>query len=247
MQRALLLVLVAAAACTSASDIRPSSAPSGPPRVLVEAVERHQRELDEDIGARPAGTSREYGASTYVLAHLQAAGYLVLLDPVPVRNLVRSTNVIALTPSGDDPKAVVVAAYDTPEDEAGGGDAVGMLLELARALRAADTDHSVQFVALGAEHSDASGGNLGSRRLARELLDDEVEPVVVTILGARDGAFAAAGRAASDIAAAAGIDDPGDVDVFDPDVFGRAGFDHAWVSGGPSELGDALLQFLTSL
>ncbi len=216
-----------------------------------EVVERHAIQLDDEIGARPAGSQEELLASTYVLGHLQSAGYLTRLDPVPVRNLVRSTNVIGLPPDGGLPEAVVVVAYDTPPDVASDGEAVGAFLEVARALRARVPQHSVEFVGLGAERSRPTEGRLGSRRLARELLDEHIEPIVVTIVQIRgSGSLAASGEASRDLlsgARAAGLDVDARWEPPDVDVFARAGLEHAWVSGGVESVGRALLDYLVAV
>ena len=216
-----------------------------------QVASRHAAQLDEEIGERPAGTQEELLASTYVLGHLQSAGYLTRLDPVPVKNLVRSTNVIGLPPDGGPPEAVVVVAYDTARDDASGGDEVGAFLEIARALRARVPQHSVEFVGLGAERSREPEGGLGSRRLARRLLDEDVEPVVLTVVEIRGSdSFAASGEAAPALLAAARA---ASLDVEtrrDPpalDVFARAGFEHAWVSGDVASVGRALLDYLASV
>jgi hypothetical protein len=106
----------------------------------------------------------------------------VELDAVPVEDTVRSSNVVALPPDGEPPEVVVAIGYDTTDEVRGFGRGVGIFLELARALRVAEPEHSVEFVALGAEHTDVNGGQLGSRRLIRILKDAEVDPEVVQIV-----------------------------------------------------------------
>jgi hypothetical protein len=206
-------------------------------------VERHATQLDEEIGERPAGSQREFLASTYVLGHLQTAGYVARLDPIPVGDLVRSTSVIALPPDGAAPEVVVVVAYDTPPDEPVGGTSVGFFLDLARALRVRSPRHSVEFVALGAERTSESGGHLGSRRLAQEMLDRDLDPLVMTIGDVEEaGPALASGAAAPELNV--GIDPRPSLGV---DVFARAGFDHIRVSGGIAPLGHALLDYLDSI
>lgn len=229
---------VAAAACGPGPAPAPP-VPSGPPEVVAASVARHAAELDDDIGPRPAGSQREQAAAVYITGHLQQAGYVVRLDPVPVGDLVRSTNVEALAPGGGPPDAVVVAAYDAPEQDARGGAAVGLLLELARALRVAAPGADVQFVALGAEHGREP--RLGARRLARALLDAGAEPIVVELGDiALDGPAAALGAGAGRIAPGGPRADPPDVDVFT-----AAGFDRVVVAGGAGEAGTALLEYLS--
>jgi hypothetical protein len=207
-------------------------------------VERHAREFRNELAGRAAGSQQEQAASAYIVGHLQQAGYVVLLDAVPLQNLIRSTNVIAQPPSGADAGTVVVVSYDA-SGRAGDDEAIGLFLELARALRARSPRHDVEFAALGAEHARVEGGRLGSRRLARELLDSGADPFIVRIASATPssplvmrgpGADTVAGGAGRGAATAPGEDA----------VFAAAGFDHAVVSGSPDLLGRALLDFLAS-
>ncbi len=228
------LVLVA---CSSDPGAPISNEPSGPPEVRGEVVERHASQLDDELGARPAGSQQEQIASQYVLGHLQRAGYLVRLDDVPVGNLVESSNLLALPPSGNDPEVVVVASYDSPEGEATGGEETGFLLELARAFNVVAPGHDVEFAALGAESGQA--GRLGSRRLVRFLLDENIQPSIVHISDIGKGLPAKAdGSLAREIvpSAAAGGDDP--------ELFAEAGLERASVSGDPEEIGVLLIEYL---
>jgi hypothetical protein len=246
------LVAVALVACTTEGPQRPEVEPTGPPAVQISDVEGHAAQFDEDLPERRAGTQNEGAASVYLLGHLQQAGYVVRLDSVPLRNLVRSTNVVAVPPSAGDPAVVVVAPYDTGENPEPTGASLGLFLELARALRVAVPDHSVEFAALGAEHAEESAGQLGSRRLIQELLDEDLDPLVIELLplGGRSG-FLAGGPAAPAITdAAEGLD----VEISatplttmpDARIWGRAGLDFAVVGGAPEDVGRVLLQYLSA-
>ena len=159
-------LIVVLAACGGDAS-RPSEVdPSGPPSVRRDVVQDHAAQFDNELSERLAGSQQEQAASQYVLGHLQQAGYFVQLDAVPVGDLVESTNLVALPPSGEDPETIVTVAYDSPGESTASGAAVGTFLELARALYAAAPDHRVEFVALGAE---TSAEHLGSRRLAQQL------------------------------------------------------------------------------
>jgi hypothetical protein len=239
------LLIVVCAACTSADGARPNAEPQGPPAVQLDVVDRHAREFTTDLRDRAAGTQGEQAASAYLLGHLQRAGYVVLLDYVPVGDLVRSTNVIARPPSGGDPELVVTVPYDSPSNAR----TLGLWLELARALRAAVPDHAVEFAALGAEQEDERG----SRRLTQELLDEGVDPVVVTFdAGADPMCVEASGALPENIVDAledAGLGRRGCGRVSTDGVegvFARAGFDHVVVTGPPEDVGPALLEFLVS-
>lgn len=155
-------------------------------------VEKHAAQFEEEVPVRRAGSQEEAVAGSYILGHLQLAGFAPFLDGVPVRDQVRSTNVVAPPPSGDPPEVVVAVAYDTGSDSGPSGQRIGLFLELARALVVAEPEHRVAFVAMGAESVE----HRGSRRLAQYLLDEEWDPVVYTIgdeLGIQQDALTAAG------------------------------------------------------
>jgi hypothetical protein len=185
---------------------------------------------------RVAGSQGELAAATYILGHLQQVGYIVLLDAVPVSDLVRSTNVVARPPSGADPEFVVAVPYDAPSDPR----ALGLWLELARALRVASPRHAVEFVALGAEQRSARG----SRRLARQLVDENADPVIVTI-GPADTCVAISGDVPADVDDAVEASKSGCERARDEpkeDAFVGAGFEHFTISGPTSAVGRVLIE-----
>lgn len=249
------MALAVCAACSMLPEGQKATKPAtGPPEIRTATVEQHARQFDEEEPDRPAGSQDELAASVYIVAHLTDAGYVSRLDAVPVEDLVRSTNVVALPPSGEEPEGLVVVAYDTGPGSGPGGFSIGVWLEIARALRAIEPEHSVQFVALGAEHATVEGGQLGSRRLARQLQDDGDSPPVFVVQGvaAGDGPVAAAGEAAADVARAArsvGVDATADGSVAPGPgaVFDAAGFDTTVVRGGADSVGPALLSYLAAL
>lgn len=215
---AISVVVAVLVACSPGSE-RPGDdgipAPSGPPVVQHDLVDRHARQFDDEVPNRPPGSQHEVAAASYILGHLQLAGYSPRLDGVPVAHQVRSTNVVAMPPEGSDPEYLVVVAYDTrPGGGDGAGRYIGLFLELARALHVADPHHGVGFVAVGAE----SAGNRGTRRLARFLLDEGLDPSVISI----------------------GLDlEPAD------DALTEAGFEHEALSGPARGLGADLFELLT--
>lgn len=180
MKRSILLALFALVSCTVGDTPRPTVSPTGPPEIQPDAIQAHAEQFADDLPEREAGSQQEFAAATYITAHLQQAGYVVEFDAVPVANTVRSTNVVALPPSTNDPEYLVAVAYDA----SGRPDAVGVFLEIARALRVAVPDHPVEFVALGAESATVEGGRLGSRRLIKILSDRELEPEVLYLMAA---------------------------------------------------------------
>jgi hypothetical protein len=224
-------------ACASGAEGPVNTQGSGPPEVRAEVVARHASQLDDELGPRPAGSQEEQIASQYVLGHLQRAGYLVRLDAVPVGNLIESSNLLALPPSENDPRVVVVAPYGTPEGVAAGGEEIGFLLELARAFNVVAPEHDVEFAAVGADAA-TDRQHLGSRRLIRLLLEEEVDPQIVLIEEVGSGApVRAAGPLSGEIEAE-------DMDDGDASVFAESGLEYVSTSGDPVELGDALIEYL---
>lgn len=253
---AVVMLSLVAAACAAPTPERAPVTPEGPPTVRVERARSHAAQLDE-LGSRPAGSQQEQAASVYLTAHLQRAGYVVFLDGVPVADLVRSTNVVARPPSGEAPEVVVVAAFDTPVEEAGGGEAAGLLLELARALKVAVPDHSVEFVALGAEHATVDGGRLGSRRLANALLEGDGAPYVLVLGDVRDEVscllFGGDSTRLEDVAPeslpSCGSLPAGPLASSSGEtreVFEAAGFDSGLIQGALGRAGTTVLDFLVS-
>ena len=249
------LLLLVAGACTTGGDgeeTGPNQA-EGPAEVQLEVVEEHARQFDDDLADREAGSQQEFAAATYMTAHLQQAGYDVALRSVPFKDLVRSTNVVALPPGGGDPAAVVVVPYDTTSSSPDMGHDIGLFLELARAANAADPVHGVQFVALGAELTTADGGNLGSRALADELADLEEPPMVISLMHVSDGGFRAPGAGGDvlneialsmDIPAARPLSEsilP--VHLRATSVFIEARIEHAIAAGGAEEVGRVMMEF----
>lgn len=247
MKSILLIALLGLVSCTSSEAPRPSASPSGPPAIEGDALVSHSEQFADELPNRAAGSQQEFAAATYITAHLQQAGYVVEFDSIPIENTVRSTNVVALPPSTEDPTYLVAVAYDGT----GGAPAVGVFLELARALRAAVPDHSVEFAALGADETDLPGRPLGSRRMIKLLVDRELAPKVLFLANAAPPQeFKAYGDDAEALHRLAYKDgtaltqelmtDPGS------DAFAAAGLDTTLVAGEPSRVGPVLLRFLAS-
>ena len=235
-----LVALGALSACVGGGTARaPEIAPGGPPQVRTGVVARHAAEFDRgELRARPAGSQQELSAATYILGHLQRAGYAARLEGVPVEDLVRSTDVLALPPGGGTPATVVTVAYDTSEATGATGADVGLFLELARALVVADPRHDVLFAALGAENTRIGGGHLGSRRLIDWLEEQGADPLVVAIEGVgRGGVCIEQGPVT--IAGPSGC---GDFTSGRP--YAGAGLARAVASGPPGRLGRRLLHLL---
>jgi hypothetical protein len=128
---------------------------------------------------------------------------------------------------------------------------VGVFLELARSLRASVPEHSVEFVALGAEESDVPDGPLGTRRMIKLLQDRDLTPKVIFLTNNEPpGDFKAYGADADELHSLAFGDEvaltqelmvaPGS------DLFAEAGFDTTLVAGEPSRVAQILLRFLAN-
>ena len=234
MRRLLVLfVAIAFPACASEAPVDTSS--SGPPTIRSDVVEAHAEQFDSEVPVRSPGSGEELAAASYVLGHLQQAGYVPLLDSVPVENLVESTNVVALPVSGEEPTELVAVSLGTSEAETG-GEQIGVFLEVARALNVARPDHAVAFVALGAEDSPRLGGSLGTRRLLQYLADREFNPHVITL--GRGPSLTAEGSRDQEIVEKRVPSAPRD------DLYTRSRLEHTVVSGPPIEVGEAVLTYL---
>jgi hypothetical protein len=158
----LLLVLLAAGAAGSAQ--RALSTP-----VDGSTARKHVVELSL-IGPRVAGSSNEEKAAAYIEGALREAGYEPTRQRFPFRGRQQgqSSNVMAVKP-GDSRRQLVVGAHYDSEARGPGADdnasGVGVLLEVAAAVRNASTPYTIRFVAFGAEEP----GFHGSTRYVQEM------------------------------------------------------------------------------
>jgi hypothetical protein len=170
------------------------------------------------------------------------------LDRVPVVDTLNSTNVFAYPPNGSEPEYLVAVSYDTPSSgRQQQGPELGLFLELARALTAADPQHSVAFAALGAETAD----NRGTRRLAQFLLDEDVSPSVLLIdyrYQRESGAYIYGSCMGDSSGAAPGAETLTEDACSDTNIVGPAiadaGFQLTFVGGDIEDLGPKLFDFL---
>ena len=207
----LLVTSLFTVACSPPTAPGTQPSPSGPPAIDYDLVRQHAQQFDVDVPNRPAGSQHELAAATYILGHLQFAGFAPVLDAVPVANQVQSTNVVALPPNGDEPEIVLAVGYDDDGRGPGEGAHIGLFLELARAVNVAAPDHRVAFVALGAEEAD----HAGSARLARTLAEYGVEPQLLLFTGPTSVAGGALGACLMDQRGGELVEDVADcVDAF---------------------------------
>lgn len=243
-----MLVIFSLVSCVRPDDGGQSVPTKGPPSISYDLVRQHAEQFDVDVPDRPPGSQHELAAASYILGHLQLAGFSPRLDRVPVADTINSTNVFAYPPNGSEPEFLVAITYDTPASgRVQQGRELGLFLELARAVTVADPDHSVAFAALGAENADRRG----TRRLAQFLLDEGIAPSILLIRfdsRSTEGSFYAQGACAGEARAMAYADS------LDPDgcrttnmhsgALDLAGFQLTYVGGDIEELGRGLFDFL---
>jgi hypothetical protein len=252
---ALALALLAGACTSSDPSGDKGPAATGPPEIQLDVVTEHARQFDDEVPQRLAGSQDELVAASYISGHLQQAGYRVRLDDVPVGDLVESTNVVALPPGDGDVQFAIVVPYGTGAGVPPQGEDLGLFLELARALAVRVPDHHVQFVALGAEFAEGSGGSLGSRRYLKLLQENDEHPFVISPAVIAGGGFASLGPAGDDLNSVAqklGI--PKARPLNDPllasylritQMYAEAEIGHAIAAGGAEEVSRVLLEFLS--
>jgi hypothetical protein len=240
MRRLCLVILVSLTACSGDGPGEPAAIATGRPEIDHALVRQHAEQFDIDLPDRPAGSQQELAAATYILGHLQLAGYSPVLDAIPVRDQVQTSNVIAVPTTGDAPEIVVTVAYDTsgPGDS---GAEIGLFLELARALNAADPGHAVAFAALGAETEDSRG----SAGLAAFFEEQGLEPSVISIATGEGtgGRLHAVGSCATTSSGLGSYENCVASRLSD-DPLSSAGFQHTVLTGDTGELGGSLFEFL---
>lgn len=241
------MTLSMAACVPTGTSTETPPTPEGAPQISFELVRRHAQQFDVDVPDRPAGSQHETAAASYILGHLQLAGFSPRLDRVPVADTLNSTNVFAYPPNGSEPEYLVAVSYDTP---ASGlqqqGRELGLFLELARALTVAAPDHRVAFAALGAQNVDSRG----TRRLAQFLLDEDISPSVLLIdyRYQNEGSAYFFGSCMGDPnGVMAGSDTLTDGECFDTNMVTAivdAGFQLTYMGGDIEDLGQELFDFL---
>jgi hypothetical protein len=256
----LVMLLVALglvmSACSSSNPVDGETVKaSGPPDVQLDVVAEHSRQFDDEVPTRLAGSQEEFVAAGYISGHLQQAGYRVRLDDVPIGDLVSSTNVVALPPGEGAVEYAVIVPYGTGPGVPPQGTDLGLFLELARAMAVRDPDHHVEFVALGGEFAEGSGGNLGSRRYLKILEENDEHPFAITPAVVAGGGFASLGASGDElnrIAERLGL--PEARPLNDPlypsylrvtEMYSGAHIQHAIATGGAEEVGRVLLELMS--
>lgn len=186
-------VLMLALVCSLAMPLQATVAQGLPDFVALidtEEVMAHVRALSVAIGARPMGSDAEARAADYVAAALTDWGYEVTVqefETTPpganeegtVSEPVTSRNVIGVRP-GDEGMVVIGAHMDSVTDGTGAGDnasGVAVLLAAAQALADFDTQHTLVFIAFGAEE----GGDPSGADVYVESLGEQVDNVIAML------------------------------------------------------------------
>ncbi|MGL6071910.1 aminopeptidase [Craterilacuibacter sp.] len=166
---------------------------------------REMRHMATEFKGRMAGTPIEKAAAAYLAKQFKAMGYQVgeqsfktsfeyeKADKSKVRRELKSVNVIALKPGKDNKVVIVGAHFDsrTPKKDSdlgkiGGPEleglddnasGVGLLLELAAQLKKIPTQHTIKFVAFGAEET----GLLGSKDFVARMSDSDKQNVIAMV------------------------------------------------------------------
>ncbi len=145
--------------------------------------------LAQNIGARPMGSEGERLAGEYIANRFSSMGYPVAVqefvttspqrDGMPASGPVNSRNVIATKP-GDAQILVIGAHMDSPAVGVGAGDnasGVAAMLGVAQALTDVQLQHTVVFVAFGAEE----GGSPSGAEFYIQSLGEQINNVVAML------------------------------------------------------------------
>lgn len=176
--------------------------PSQP--VTGRAALLHIEALSEDIGSRTAGSPNEQSAAAYIESAFREAGY----DPLIQRFFLfggsgaESANVVA-TKMGQSRREIIVGAhYDSQRRGPGADDnasGVGVLLEVASALKDVPVPYSLRFVAFGAEERGIRGARYFVSTMDQAAIRNTVAMINLDSVTAGDvpyvyGSEGAAGR-----------------------------------------------------
>ena len=148
----------------------------------------HLTVLSGEIGSRPAGSLSEQRAADYIAGVFRRIGYETVRQPFSFISRERggrprtleSSNVIAIKSGDSDRELIVGAHYDSAGPGRGADDnasGVGVMLEVAAAVREVATPYTVRFVAFGAEER----GLTGSRHYVAGMEAAEIRNTVAMI------------------------------------------------------------------
>jgi hypothetical protein len=135
--------------------------------ITADEVMIYVKALSVDIGARPTGSEAEIEAGDYVAEQFKSWGYDVTIEEFEAQAdeededspIINSRNVIA-TREGDNQVIVIGAHIDSVTDGTGAGDnasGVAAILAAAHALADVPVQHTLVFIAFGAEEAGLYG------------------------------------------------------------------------------------------
>lgn len=216
----------------------------------------HVKVLAEDIGPREAGSEQEEAAKDYVVDYLTSLGYQAYVTAFALPDGRVSHNIRAAQPGASLSTIILGAHIDTVATSPGANDngsGVGVVLELARDLHAADVSPRVEFVFFGAEEvvgDDPNQHHLGSRHYVDMLTPEETAELAGMISvdmiaygneflvrtmdrGPLDLANMLLKLAADTGVSAIYAPDPGETGWSDHEAFENAGYPVAWLERRP--------------
>ena len=151
-------LLIWACVTWGAGQVPAISVSPSPARFDAASAFEFTRVVAEQLPDRVTSTPAAHRAANYLRTQFRNSGYAVLLKPFPLwlrGKQVEGENVIALAEGDSQESVAILAHYDSQftshqaaEDNASG---VGVLLELARALRLTPHSHGLILVATDAE------------------------------------------------------------------------------------------------
>lgn len=126
------------------------------------AMYLHLKTLSEDIGSRIAGSDSENQARDYIISAFDSFGYTTTAQAFVYTRKgtsYESTNVIATKPGKSEKQIIVGAHYDSVNTNGASDNASGVavMLGAAEAIKEIDTQHTIKFIAFGAEEVGLKG------------------------------------------------------------------------------------------
>lgn len=153
------------------------------PSTVGEKAYGHIVFLTKNIGKRVAASVYEEEARDYIKTEFEGMGYKAAIQPFSYRRGGEdydSNNVIAVKPGKSQKEIIVGAHYDAVSAGEGADDnasGVGVMLEVAEALKNVPTNYTIRFIAFGAEEVGLQGSNY----YASQMTDDEIKNTVAMI------------------------------------------------------------------
>lgn len=145
-----------------------------------------------EIGPRVAGSADERAAAAYIEDALRQAGYEPDIGAFDIPRRGQSANVVAVKPGESGREILVGAHYDSESRGRGAddnGSGVGVLLEVASAIRDVATPYTLRFVAFGSEEGGLRGSRAYVSSMDAEAIANTVAMINVDSVTAGDFAY----------------------------------------------------------